>query len=126
MRFIFPLLSFLFLDTLGAQNIDIQHYRFQLQLSDETDRVAGRAQVILKYVQGAQQLSLDLVQERNGKGMKADSIRGRNVAGFKQENDRLLISLKSAASAGAIDTIEIVYGGIPRDGLVISKNKFGD
>ncbi|HVG14359.1 MAG TPA: hypothetical protein VM935_05330, partial [Chitinophagaceae bacterium] len=126
MRFVITVISFLLFGQLRAQNIDIQHYRFQLQLSDETNRISGRALVIVKYLADARELSLDLVQEKNGKGMKAESINGRNVGGFQQQNDRLLITLQKVVQAGAIDTIEIVYSGIPGDGLVISKNKFGD
>jgi hypothetical protein len=37
----------------------------------------------------------------------------------------LQIQLKSA-STKATDTFEIVYAGIPADGLIISKNTFGD
>ncbi len=116
---------FIFLNSY-AQDIDVQHYRFQLQLADETDKIFGKAQIAIKYLQTTQDISLNLVQEKNGKGMKVDSVKGGNVASFQQLNDRLHIRFKSTFSANLIDTLEIKYSGIPANGLIISKNKFGD
>jgi aminopeptidase N len=57
--------------------------------------------------------------------MKVDEVKGINVASFLQSNDKLNIQLKNT-SANTIDTFEISYSGVPSDGLIISKNRFGD
>ena len=109
-----------------SQSIDVQHYRFEIQLSDETDKINGKAIVTIAFPNSAREFSLDLVQQKNnGKGMKVESVKGKNVGNFQQVNDKVLVQLKNA-SAKTVDTFEITYGGIPMDGLIISKNKFGD
>jgi aminopeptidase N len=110
-----------------SQAIDVQHYSFRLLLSDDNDKVNGRAIVVVSFPDATTHFSLDLVQvKNNGKGMKVENVKGRNVNEFKQTNDRVVIQLKNAATAKSTDTFEIVYSGIPADGLIISKNKFGD
>ena len=109
-----------------SQTIDVQHYRFQLQLSDENDRINGSAIIAISFPQATKNFSLDLNQTKgNGKGMKVQEVKGRNVNSFLQQNDKLHIQLKTS-STKVTDTFEIVYAGIPADGLIISKNKFGD
>ena len=44
----------------------------------------------------------------------------------RSDNDSLVISLKKPAAKNETRTFEIVYQGIPADGLIISKNKYGD
>lgn len=117
---------FLFAYCFGfSQNIDVQHYTFRLQLSDETDRIKGEADILVKLPQGATSFSLNLVQVKpDGKGMKVDSVKGENVEGFRQVNDLINIQLKHAVSTPL--SVRIYYNGVPADGLIISKNKYGD
>ncbi|MEI6946161.1 M1 family metallopeptidase [Paraflavisolibacter sp. H34] len=120
------LFVFLSSNFLHAQAVDVQHYRFQLELSDQNDRIRGRAEVQVLFRQPLAEWALDLVQTgSDGKGMKVDSVQGETVAGFRQEQNKLLIRLKSP-SGPALQTFRILYGGTPADGLIISKNKFGD
>ena len=110
-----------------SQNIDVEHYRFQIQLSDENNRIDGSAAIAVVFLQPTLEVSLNLIQQNaNGKGMKVTEIKGRNVAGFQQLNDRVIIQLKNSAASKSRDSFEIIYNGIPVDGLVISKNRFGD
>jgi aminopeptidase N len=110
----------------SSQSIDVQHYRFQLQLSDAADKIFGRSLVVVKHTAANTSVSLDLVQQKSGKGMKVDSVKGSNVTGFQQAGDRLIISLRSPSIINKIDSFEVVYSGTPSDGLIISKSKFGD
>lgn len=128
MRGIFFLVFSLFVCVFSfAQTIDVQHYKYGLQLWDETDKIEGRAIIVVKFLTAAKDFSIDLVQTKgNGKGMKVDSVKGKSVSGFQHNNDQLQIQLKNGAEINAIDTFEIVYSGIPADGLIISKNKYGD
>jgi aminopeptidase N len=127
MRFFSFLLFTLFSTTLFCQQIDVKHYRFQIALSDENDNIQSHARLTIGFPVITKRFSLDLIQQKtNGKGMKVEDVSGKNVASFRQENDQLSIELSAATKAGTVDTFEIVYSGVPADGLVISKNKFGD
>lgn len=126
MRFL--LFTFLLISSASfSQAIDVQHYRYELQLGDETDKINGKATITIKFLQPTKDFSLDLVQTGgNGKGMKIESVKGKTVAGFQQVKDRLLIQLKNTSEQNAIDRFQVSYRGVPADGLIISKNKFGD
>ncbi|GAB4091175.1 M1 family metallopeptidase [Flaviaesturariibacter terrae] len=118
----------LLLPLLGrAQDIDVQHYRFQIGLHDETDRVDGIAIVVLRVVKPVDAFELDLVQPNaSGKGMIVSKLTGANVAGWLQADDKIRVRLKQQLPADSAQEITIVYSGVPRDGLIISKNKWGD
>ena len=127
MRLFSFLLFTLFSTTLFCQQIDVQHYRFQVALSDENDRINSLATLAIAFPETTKGFSLNLIQQKaNGKGMKVENVKGKNVASFKQENDQLTIELSNATGPAAVDTFEILYSGVPADGLIISKNKFGD
>lgn len=116
-------------DTYARQpEIDIQHYRFQLQLSDRSDQITGHAQVCLKALQTIASFRLDLGSPTaDGKGMQVSSVKlnERNLS-FSHVNDVLTLQLGESAAAGSRLCVNIDYQGEPRSGLHISKNKFGD
>lgn len=109
-------------------NIDILHYEFALRLNDSTDVVDGRAAVDMKILAKTDSVVLDLRgTDSGGKGMnvKKVSLNGREIR-WRQANDKLILYSEDAAKIS--DTLEFIigYSGIPTDGLIISKNKFGD
>jgi aminopeptidase N len=125
--FLLAFFIWLSLSLTAQQSIDVQHYQFQLFLNDENNRIAGRAIVQIKFLQPVNTFSLDLGQAQpDGKGMKVDSVNGLSVSGFQQKNNKVIISLKSAAIVHSVQSFRIVYNGIPEDGLIISKNRYGD
>lgn len=107
----------------GFAQIDVKHYRFNIQLSDETDKINAKATIAISFPTATKEFSLDLIQPKANKGMKVEEVKGANVASFQQSNDKLNIQLKNA-STKATDTFEIMYSGIPADGLIISKKPF--
>ena len=110
-----------------SQNIDVEHYRFQIQLSDENNRIDGSATIVITFLQPTKEFALNLIQQNgNGKGMKVNEVKGSNVAGFQQLDDRISIQLRNSATSKSRDSFEIIYGGTPADGLIISKNRYGD
>jgi aminopeptidase N len=122
------LLFLIFISLLSLQGftqIDVKHYRFNIQLSDETDKINAKATIAISFPIATKEFSLDLIQTKGNKGMKVEGVKGANVASFQQSNDKLNISLKHA-STKTTDTFDITYSGIPDDGLIISKNRFGD
>jgi aminopeptidase N len=109
-------------------NFDVLHYDFALRLSDTTDEISGRAVIDLKILEKTDSVSFDL-KGLNSQGMgmnvEAVSLDGNDIK-WRQSNDRLLVFLKQAASANDTLVFVIEYHGIPADGLIISRNKYGD
>jgi aminopeptidase N len=110
--------------------VDVQHYVFRLTLTDAGDRIAGEADVTVQFSGNAsQELRLDLVGSAQNvqTGMTVTQVQrnGQPVA-FTHAGDILRIPLPGIATGGEKQVFKINYGGVPADGLVISKNKFGD
>lgn len=110
------------------QAIDVEHYVFQVTLSDDTDEIAGETTVRVRFVQaGVGQIWLDLASAANGKGMTVSEVLSGGAAlRFSHQSDRLAITLGAAPGAGEIREITVKYRGIPANGLRIVKNKYGD
>ncbi|MFZ6013750.1 MAG: M1 family metallopeptidase [Bacteroidota bacterium] len=125
---------FLLADALPSDDIDIKHYRFELELFDSTDVVNGKATLKILFNKPVNTFELDLgSKKQQGKGMSVNrvslvslvSVKGQDLS-FTHENDHLRITMNSQTKPGEELTINISYQGIPEDGLIISKNKFGD
>lgn len=127
MRFLFFALLFLSNICTAQQTIDVQHYCFELQLTDASDTLVGNATITLRALQPVQEISLDLKQQ-NGKGMRVMQVQSANGnhLTYRQQNDKLLIDLSQAVNTSDSVQVKVVYKGVPEDGLIISKNKFGE
>jgi aminopeptidase N len=123
---------------LSAQSgIDVFHYKYEIRLSDTTDRIYGIATIYFKANKPSEFLELDFTNiSKNGKGMKITDLNTPAALGiritaspalmeYSHENDKLKIKLPRKLLTGENDTIAIEYKGIPSDGLIISKNKYG-
>ncbi|HEY3406001.1 MAG TPA: M1 family metallopeptidase [Ohtaekwangia sp.] len=111
-----------------ADNIDVKHYSFQLELNDSTDRISGTATIQIVLRSTLQTFSLDLANRNDkGAGMVVSDVTftGKAIT-FTHQQNKLHITLPTAGHAGDLITVVIRYSGIPQDGLIISKNKFGD
>ena len=107
---------------------DVLHYEFTLRISNNTDSVYGKALINVKFRNEPENISFDLITINSaGKGMSVSGVtlNGKDLF-WQHEENRLTISLESVT--GIIDTLAflIEYNGIPADGLIISKNKFGN
>ncbi len=109
--------------------IDVQHYVFELKLWDETDQIAGKTTVSIKFLQAIREFHLDLksLEKGSGKGMFVKNI-SENTRGilYTQEGNKLNFILDKNTKIGEVKTFTIEYEGIPKDGLIISKNKFDE
>ncbi len=109
-------------------NIDILHYEFSLKLSDSTDSVIGRTAIDLRILEKSDSIVLDLKNtDSKGKGMTVTGVSGNGKElKWSQGNDKLYVVLDHPSVLN--DTIKIIidYSGIPADGLIISRNKYGD
>jgi len=108
--------------------LDVLHYTFALQLSDETDTIRGEAEMKLQFKEPIDHFYLDLVSPGNGeRGMRVSEVwAGEEAASFRQAGDSLVILLAKALPANETVELQITYAGVPADGLVISQNRFGD
>ena len=109
-------------------NADVLHYDFSLTLNDSTDRIEGKALIRVRFLNNADSISFDLKSiNSEGKGMGVTSVFiNEEVVKWKHEKEKLIVFFNSTIRQ--IDTLEFVikYNGIPADGLIISKNKFGN
>lgn len=108
--------------------VDIQHYQFELTLTDNLDNIQAVASInALFKLKGLSQLRFDLVNESQGKGMtvKQVKVEGR-VARFSHDNNVLLVELGRETSEGESLEIQISYEGVPATGFHIRNNKYGD
>ena len=106
--------------------LDILHYQFQLELFDNTDQIQGAAHLTLRFHQPTSTFALDLVSPQGaGKGMTVEKVLwGEKSLTFSQVDDQLHI--EGDFDAQQSYTLQIHYAGIPTDGLIISKNMFGE
>ncbi len=106
--------------------IDVLHYRFQLDLSDHHDTIVGQAQITTVCMTGGDGLVIDLKSvSENGKGMAVAAVtRNGEELSFEHQDDSLWIF--SAFEQDERFSFLVEYRGIPDDGLIISKNMFGD
>jgi len=107
---------------------DVQHYQFNIELSDMADTIKGKAVITLKLLEPLSEVLLDFSTAATGKGMQVqscemDGLIINSIA--KQENEKLELAWKDALPAGSTHTFTINYKGIPADGLIISKNMYG-
>lgn len=112
-------------------NIDALNYRFELELSDDTDEIKSSATIDVRFlIDGIETLRLDLInksQVLEGKGMVVSNvISNGNPLTFTHENDELLIKLEAPSSKNQHSQFTINYQGIPATGLIIGDNKYGD
>ena len=129
------LLTFIFVGTFAQNNytrfreIDIQHYIFEIQLNDTTDRIEGTATIEAKILQPTQKLTLDFVGQNDSTntGMIVSKVtsEGNNLP-FEQKKDQLEIEFSHVIQKNQTKKVTVTYAGIPGDGLIISKNRFGD
>jgi len=111
---------------LGQNNLDILHYKFSVSLSDANDTIYGVAEIKLKFLQASNPVSLDLgLLNNKGKGMVVDKTEGASVRGFSAKEEKINIFLNKPFNVGDTTSFVISYKGIPANGLIISKTKYG-
>ena len=135
MRNFIVILFFFVLETVQASDpyprneaIDIRHYVFRLELNDSTNRIGGETVIDIRFKKAVSDFELDLVNINvKGHGMNVSVVLlDSQPLEFSHQNDRLKIQMRTPAQPGDDKKFTIRYSGIPQDGLIISKNKFGD
>ena len=107
--------------------IDVLSYKFRIELNDSTDRIACVADIMARATKGSSEIQLDLIGESGGKGMKVSDVKSKNTSlKFSHQNNKVTLTLPKPFAAGEQIGFSVFYSGVPSDGLIISKNKFGD
>ncbi len=109
--------------------IDVEHYRFEIDLSDESDRIEATATVTVRFTaNGVAQLPLDLVAASpDGTGMTVAGVTANGTGlPFAHEADVLTIDLPAAGRAGERELVTVRYAGVPAAGLRAGPNVHGD
>ncbi len=106
--------------------IDVQKYCINIGISDTTDAIKGAAGLKLLLKKQTDTIILDLASLNNEKkGMVVDSILHDGFpVDFLHARDQLRLSLPDTNVDDTIN-ITVYYNGVPVDGLVISKNMYG-
>lgn len=108
--------------------IDVQHYKYEFELTDESDIVKGRATITVKFLRPSDTLSFDFVTKNKGNTNMTVSLAmpdATRKAQLKVTSPKLFIKMNRPANTGDSVVFVIDFKGIPFDGLIISKNKFG-
>jgi aminopeptidase N len=120
---------------------DVLHYTYEIHLNDKTDTIYGKARIVI--ASNSRMFDIELTNfKRTGKGMTLDSVYylqdNTRIEFLPRPKDKQAILLFRNDTISTlysddmlkrnVDTFEIIisYHGIPDDGLIISKNKYGD
>lgn len=105
-------------------NIDIKSYSFRIEISDFSDSIFCSAFIKLEADKNTKTILLDLENISNNRGMRVLSVNFNNQpAKFEHINN--ILTIDNAFKKREIE-LEILYKGIPSDGLIISENKYGE
>lgn len=108
-------------------SIDVQHYDFSITINDSNNTITAHAAILVRFLQPVNSIKLDLINRNvQGKGMAVNGVvqDGAPLL-FEHNGDILKINLRKPIALNDTATFLITYGGVPANGLVFSKNKFG-
>jgi aminopeptidase N len=109
--------------------IDVEAYRFELALSDESDEIGGLATVTVRLTRGdVVELPLDLTSKgAEGLGMVVRSVTADGTSlPYRHEAGLLTIRLPDGGEVGDRLAVTVEYEGIPAAGLRIGPNRYGE
>jgi aminopeptidase N len=109
---------------------DILKYAPYIKLDPDTSFILVKSQIEIEFLMDLETLYLDLhcVDKKTGKGMKVDYVidsKYQDTLIFEHEDDQLFIRSVRFQKGYSTDLL-IFYSGSPKDGLIFSKNKFGN
>ena len=109
--------------------VDVVDYRFELNLGDADDRIAGTADIEVRFAGEEERLRFDLVNQdaASGKGMTVSAVSIDGVsAAFTHRDNAVLVELPRRFATGERLRVRIAYAGVPASGLSIAPNKHGE
>lgn len=108
-------------------SIDIIHYGFTIYLSDSSDLIRGEAVIRILHTGETNTIELDLAShDQKGMGMiVAQVLLDEDTVKWSHNENRLTITPGTIKRSGESSRVVVKYYGIPGDGLIISKNRYG-
>lgn len=109
------------------ESIDVKDYSIVIDLNDSNNVITVFETITIFFLKPVDFFYLDLVEQNSEKkGMKISQIQenGKEIQ-FNHSNSRLTLSPLNVQREEK-RTYTLSYSGIPKDGLIISKNKYGD
>jgi len=119
----------LFLTTKAQQGIDVLHYKFNILLNDKNDTIYGQAEIKIKFLQPVSFFTIDLATIDNWKkGMIVDEVLSvrPEIKSYIAKDNKINVFLSHPQKINDSAIFSFYYHGVPSDGLIISKNKYGD
>ncbi|NBR14429.1 MAG: M1 family peptidase, partial [Crocinitomicaceae bacterium] len=106
--------------------IDVQSYKIDLTVNDSNDTILVKEKIVFDYNDFTKSVSFNLSSiDKSGKGMLIQKVlQGKNELAFSHVKNVLTIKDFRVNTNKNIE-IEVQFKGVPIDGLVIGKNKFG-
>ncbi|MEN9548215.1 MAG: hypothetical protein RIR12_806 [Bacteroidota bacterium] len=116
---------------IAQPTIDVIHYKHQIAVSDFNDTIEGISTITFSKLPASGSIIFDLTGiTPDGKGMKITNLLATSLSSssipFSHIEDQIRISVDKLIRKGDSSSVTILYSGIPADGLIISKNKFGE
>ncbi|HEV7783256.1 MAG TPA: M1 family metallopeptidase, partial [Chitinophagaceae bacterium] len=139
MKHSFAILAlFISITTCAQKNIDVVHYKYEIELNDYDDTIRGQAEIVFIVLAkngllATDELVFDL-SNINGKDKKGMIVKeaygitplpGSSAPKAIHQNDKIRVVARRPIKYGDTGYVYITYNGIPSDGLIISKNSFG-
>jgi len=127
---VFSALLFLLLFTKNLYSqinqIDVKEHKFTIRVSDANDTISIQETIEFLWLDKTKTPCLNLTSvKKNGKGMRIKEIeKGGKKIEFIHKMDT--IYLTGLTYSEELFELEINYSGVPADGLVIGKNKYGN
>lgn len=108
-----------------VNGLDVKNYSFNITLNDNNDIIVGKAEITTSFTKDESKVIFDLVNKNDdGKGMVVTSVTKNGIIlTFSQDSQHLIINDQVQKNQENIYSIS--YEGIPADGLIISKTKYG-
>ena len=109
-------------------NLNVTHYEFSIYLSDSYDMIRGEAIIRISHTGPSPIIRLDLTGlDPDRKGMVVEKLTlNEEEVDWVHPGNELIITPDSPREEGETSRIMIKYFGIPRDGLIISRNRYDD
>lgn len=122
----FLLLCFVSLCNAQIQQLDVRHYKIDLSVNDLSDTIEVIETISFSHLDRNKPIVFNLKSvNADGNGMTVSSVSLKEEKlPFSHENDSLYV-IVNAPSDDHYYELNIAFKGVPIDGLVIGKNKFG-
>jgi aminopeptidase N len=126
-KIIFGFVLFILASQLNAQidQIDIRHYKIDLTVKDLDDTIEVVEDIYFSHENTLKPIVFNLKSVNHEGGMLVNSLTvSGHTSKFLHRNDSLYVMIDQPSENNYYE-LSLNFKGVPRDGLIIGKNKFG-